>query len=201
MIPIDSLHQLQLQSWCVIDHVLSQEELLALNHKALKLLDDFTPAKIGAKGQFMREESWRKDSILWIDPFNVPVELNPVRKLLDEIQTTLNQQFYLGLNYLEMHWAYYAQGAFYKRHSDVHQKDSNRILTWILYLNPDWKPSDGGELLMYLKSETKKIEPLGARLVLFLSKEIEHEVLVTHQPRLSLTGWFHQKEIHGLPVV
>lgn len=58
-----------------------------------------------------------------------------------------------------------------------------RKLTAILYLNPDWKDGDGGEIRLFVKDgeEVKKVDlsPVGGRLLLFWSDEIPHEVLPT----------------------
>ena len=58
-----------------------------------------------------------------------------------------------------------------------------RKLTAILYLNPDWKDVDGGEIRLFVKDgeEVKKVDlsPVGGRLLLFWSDEIPHEVLPT----------------------
>jgi hypothetical protein len=65
--------------------------------------------------------------------------------------------------------------------------DDARKLTAILYLNPDWKAGDGGELRLYLDDDRDggggdgercvDLSPAGGRLVLFWSDEIPHEVL------------------------
>ena len=59
----------------------------------------------------------------------------------------------------------------------------------ICYLNPDWKPEEGGQLRMYLEEAQLDTLPLAGRLVCFRSDQIEHEVLPATRERLSLTGW------------
>jgi SM-20-related protein len=62
-------------------------------------------------------------------------------------------------------------------------------------LNEQWSAADGGALRIRADNgRFRDIEPLGGRLVLFLSESREHEVLVTRVPRLSLTGWFRGRE-------
>jgi SM-20-related protein len=62
-------------------------------------------------------------------------------------------------------------------------------------LNEQWSAADGGALRIRADNGLfRDIEPLGGRLVLFLSESREHEVLVTRVPRLSLTGWFRGRE-------
>lgn len=58
-----------------------------------------------------------------------------------------------------------------------------RKLTAILYLNPEWKEGDGGEIRLFTKDEEEiknvDLSPIGGRLLLFWSDEIPHEVLST----------------------
>jgi Rps23 Pro-64 3,4-dihydroxylase Tpa1-like proline 4-hydroxylase len=41
------------------------------------------------------------------------------------------------------------QGGCFPMHFDTTPQVSNRQITGTLYLNPDWKPSDGGQLRVY----------------------------------------------------
>jgi SM-20-related protein len=77
---------------------------------------------------------------------------------------------------------------------DVFRNDDRRELSLICYLNErDWDIRDGGELVLYLPGKTnenvKVIHPMPGQLVLFLSREIEHEVKPALRNRMSLTGW------------
>lgn len=64
----------------------------------------------------------------------------------------------------------------------------------LVYLNEDWKQGDGGELKIHQQSgKGMFIAPLARRLVMFKSATVEHEVMLTHTHRKSLTGWLlHQ---------
>ena len=107
--------------------------------------------------------------------------------------------------------AHYPEGARYVRHSDVSAVMSHRRVTAIFYLNPDWEPSHGGELVLYpfadsasttadpaaaVWSTTQPVDDQGnvvvaprlGRLLLFDS-HVEHEVCVTHRPRWAITAW------------
>jgi SM-20-related protein len=91
---------------------------------------------------------------------------------------------------LEVHYAYYPTGTFYKKHLDSFVNDQSRKYSVILYLNEDWVESHAGELLLYLNNDKiVRIEPIAGRLVFFPSHEIPHEVTPTNKPRLSITGW------------
>ena len=47
----------------------------------------------------------------------------------------------------------------------------------MLYLNSDWKKEDGRLLSLYLEGKVRvHISPLGGRIVLLRSNEMEHEV-------------------------
>ena len=58
-----------------------------------------------------------------------------------------------------------------------------------VYLNDEWKENDGGELCVHNEGNRQNISPLNGKSVFFKSNELEHEVLVTHKPRMSITGW------------
>lgn len=56
----------------------------------------------------------------------------------------------------------------------------------IMYLN---SKVDGGELRIYQGNSSQDITPNAGKSVFFKSNELEHEVLVTYLPRMSVTGW------------
>jgi SM-20-related protein len=105
-------------------------------------------------------------------------------------------------------------GSVYPLHIDNPQGlsvDDTRKLTCILYLNPDYKDQDGGELRIVLGDEkglqTIDIPPSGGRLLLFWSDEIPHEVLPTspdadvedeHLDRYALTIWIPTENIRNI---
>jgi SM-20-related protein len=47
----------------------------------------------------------------------------------------------------------------------------------ISYLNSDWKPEDGGELLIHQLNNNQKIAPTQGKTIFFI-KRLLHEVLV-----------------------
>ncbi len=151
-------------------------------------------ASIGTKKATITNKSVRSDMTQWID---FPAA-SPIYEFLEVLRLELNKQLFLGLESWECHYAAYTPGAFYKKHFDqVFSKThdlpnkSQRILTFILYLNRNWESQNGGELILYT-NPLQKIEPVGGRFVLFRSELIEHEVLLTHKTRFSLTGWFRK---------
>jgi hypothetical protein len=105
-----------------------------------------------------------------------------LRALGAEVCTAIGGQF--DCQRMTFQVARYADGARYVRHSDVGPQTPDRRLTFILYLNPDWKEEDGGELRLYLpigkthasaqgsQSYTNAcdVAPLMNRLVMFRSE-------------------------------
>ncbi len=117
----------------------------------------------------------------------------------DLLKAAFNRTLFLGLTDFEGHYAAYPEGGFYERHKDGFRRDSARVVSFVLYLNRDWKPADGGRLRVYTKGQSGgeshvDVDPIGGTMVCFLSGESEHEVLLNHRPRFSLTGWFNRRE-------
>ena len=112
---------------------------------------------------------------------------------MEQLRLRLNRELFLGLFDYECHYAHYPKGAFYKKHVDAFKGESNRRLSTILYLNPQWQPQDGGELVIYDVDGTTELAtvlPVFGSMVIFLSEEFPHEVLTARRSRYSLTGWF-----------
>ena len=155
---------------------------------------DFAAAHIGAGPKLERRAEIRGDSIAWLARAEFPAE-TALLGVLEELRQALNRQAFLGVAELELHYARYPPGSGYARHVDQPVGRDQRRVSIVLYLNEDWSASDGGALRI---DETggvryREIEPLGGRLVLFLSESRAHEVLPTRRARLSLTGWFRSR--------
>ena len=150
--------------------------------------DDLAKAGIGALGDHTIDKKIRGDYVYWLDEKR-DTELNTFYQQLHEMVQQIKRLCFLGISDVECHLAYYPTGTFYKKHVDQFKERSNRIISFVLYLNADWKEGDGGELVIYKKNQEIKIEPLKSRLILFKSAEVEHEVLLTNAERYSLTGW------------
>lgn len=156
------------------------------------------PAGVGRGEAQAVREGIRGDQIQWLEPGQSAL-CDRYLALMDELRQSLNRALFLGLEEFECHFALYPPGAFYQTHLDRFRDDDSRCVTAVLYLNPDWQPADGGELRMYLGAgETLDIPPLAGSLVVFLSGEFPHEVLVAHAERLSLTGWFRRRPVDVL---
>ena len=81
-------------------------------------------------------------------------------------------------------------------HLDNSSVTDPRRITAVYYPNDNWDTKNGGELVLHPNDVAKKkvISPIGDRLVLFWSDEVEHEVLGvtknTSGDRLAVSFWF-----------
>ena len=109
---------------------------------------------------------------------------------------------FLGLFDYECHYAWYPAGGYYRTHLDAFRGEDNRKVSTVVYLNDDWKPSDGGELVIHQPVDDQRLDdttmyamarivtPRFGTMVLFLSEEFPHEVRTAARARYSLAGWF-----------
>ena len=184
--------QLQQQGYSIQTGALSSRMTDALYQYQQALGHDyFEEAGIGRKQKFHKNESVRTDKVCWIDGSSDTGTqwLN----WCNELKTYLNRRLFMGLFSFESHFAYYRPGDFYKRHYDAFKGASNRVLSMVTYLNPDWDPADGGELVLYQNDEDTtgiRVTPALGTVVLFLSEEFPHEVKPASQNRFSIAGWY-----------
>lgn len=147
-------------------------------------------AAIGRQQQQTVNTNVRGDTIHWLSA-DEPTEAAYLATM-NELRNGLNRELFMGLFDYEAHLACYRPGAYYKKHLDAFKGRSNRILTTVLYLNPEWSEADGGELVIYGERGevlTKVLPTLGT-LVIFLSDKFVHEVKPGFKERFSVTGWF-----------
>jgi SM-20-related protein len=178
--------------YVILTDFINTETLNVLSLQCQKIAQtDFKKAGIGKNNNHQINSEIRSDQIYWIqDNKELPQEY---LDNLESLRLALNQKLFLGLFDFECHFAQYSKGTFYKKHIDAFKGVGLRVLSSILYLNPDWKPGDGGELNIYAPSSNTIIEtitPTFGKQVFFLSEMFPHEVLETLKPRQSLTGWF-----------
>ena len=164
--------------------------------QALQKSGRFHPAGTGKSGARVVNERVRGDEIFWLEsPGQNSVQAG-LLKCLEALRDSFNQALFLGLKEVEAHYASYPKGGSYTRHLDCFRdrQDDVRVVSFILYLNEDWKVGDGGELRIFMPDATSQdIAPLGGQLVCFMSRDFEHEVLMSNRPRLSLSGWFKRE--------
>ncbi|WP_347357525.1 2OG-Fe(II) oxygenase [Bdellovibrio sp.] len=190
------LESLAQNNWATANDIFPSEFCLALAQECHRLhhQGELTKASIGHAGSKTINSEIRSDFTLWLEE-NTASELQ--QSFLDQMELlkqTLNQFFYLGLKRFESHFALYPPGGGYDKHIDNHRGSGARRITFVLYLNSDWKKGDGGELSLYEPENEnqliKQIEPRLGTFVLFRSELFPHQVEKSHSHRLSLTGWF-----------
>lgn len=153
----------------------------------------FRRAGIGREEDHQLNRFVRTDKIFWLDKSNPAV--SAYLGWAETLRLGLNRRLFLGLFDYECHYAYYDRGTYYKKHLDAFKGGTNRVVSTVLYLTPNWQPQDGGELVIY-PAEGAGEEPLAnvaprfGQMAIFLSEEFPHEVLTVHRPRYSVTGWF-----------
>lgn len=162
---------------------------LKANLLALNLSQQLLAAKTGNSTNVVQDSLMRGDLIYWLDKKHEDVHENSFFDLMDLFVIYLNQTCYTGITGYEFHYALYEKGSFYKRHFDQFHSDKGRAYSMIMYLNTDWQEKDGGELCIHHAHRSQVISPLNGKCVFFKSSELEHEVLLSHEPRLSITGW------------
>lgn len=207
MVPPQAVHSLEDEFEKIIDGILTQgygysdallsfEEVQALQETFdLRLsTGQFRPAAVGNQAERQILSDIRGDIICWLsEPGLFPAEA----AYFDRIEAMINyfnRTCYLGLLDAELHYAEYPVGAFYKRHLDRFRTDSRRKLSVICYLNQDWLPEEGGQLILYpSENQIERIQPLAGRLVCFESDKLEHEVVSATRARRSITGWLRTR--------
>ena len=127
--------------------------------------------------------------IYWLDRKHNNAYENNFFDLMDSFVSYLNRTCYTGITGYEFHYALYEEGSFYKKHYDQFRNNESRQYSMIMYLNTNWQQNDGGELCIHHREGLQNITPVNGKSVFFKSSEVEHEVLLTNKPRMSITGW------------
>lgn len=178
--------------YSVLPNALPQVLLDKLSRYVQKMpAADFKKAGIGRDSEHQLNQVIRSDEICWIN--NDSEAGADWLEWVESLQAFLNRRLFLGLFSSESHFAHYAPGDFYKKHSDAFKGEANRVLSMVMYLNRDWLAEDGGELLIYTEEETQaaiKVTPSFGTAVVFLSEDFPHEVLPAQRDRFSIATWF-----------
>lgn len=189
------------RGWFVGEHFIGTELCRALYCELHKLAANhaLTDAGVGRGDQHQLRRDIRGDAIIWLNRESQAQRDYLV--LMAELQQQINQALYLGLFEFEAHFAHYPPGAFYKTHYDSFQGRANRIISTVLYLNPEWPQAGGGEMAIYAPDdetrELTRIRPEAGTFVCFLSDRVPHAVLPTQYSRASIAGWFRRNASLG----
>ncbi|MCD0487884.1 2OG-Fe(II) oxygenase [Pedobacter sp. MC2016-14] len=146
-------------------------------------------AGLGNDSLIVQDQLFRGDVIYWLDREHNNSFENEFFDLMDSFVSYLNRSCYTGITGYEFHYTMYEEGSFYKRHLDQFRNNDSRQFSMIMYLNADWQVIDGGELCIHQDGKAECIAPQSGKSVFFKSSELEHEVLMTHKARMSITGW------------
>lgn len=196
MTTAQALAALARDGWCILEDFLAPPEVEALHDEWCRLhaQGQARPGGVGRSGQ--TDSRVRGDEIAWFDPG----ALSPAQKAYwdakERLRSEVNRACWLALTDLESHYAWYPPFAGYRRHQDRPRGRETRVISSVLYLNPDWRADDDGRLRLYLDSAPLDILPQWNRLVLFDSR-IEHEVLPASRSRLSVAGWWKRRDAGG----
>lgn len=199
--PTESLYdriadELAENGYCVLPQLLPAELNLALHHRMLNLdQTDLQPAGIGRELDFQLNNNVRRDEIRWLNQTNA-TDAAYINNMA-EFRLAINRRLFMGLFDYESHYAHYAPGAFYKKHMDAFKGQSSRVLTTVLYLNPEWHTTDGGQLIIYAPESDAiitSVTPNFGTFVIFLSEQFPHEVVKAQRDRYSISGWFRLQD-------
>jgi SM-20-related protein len=187
----DEVRALGASEHFVRDGVLGEAPVVALREAAEHLHARGTAFGIAGVGRgegHLRDARVRSDETTWLEPHTPGFA--PLFALFEDVGRALNHGAYLGLERFDVQLARYDRGSFYARHRDAFGGAAGRQVTAIYYLNPGWRPEQGGQLRLYLPNPVD-VAPQADRLVVFLSERVEHEVLPAFGIRYAATAWFH----------
>lgn len=191
---------LRAAGWVAMEGLFASGLLTGLYDDAQRLASSgrLRPAGIG-RGEARRPGgSVRGDRTLWLDEADSGPAARAFLAALDALRVALGRRLLLGLDEVEAHYALYPPGAAYARHRDRFRDDGlsargGRVLSLACYLNPRWGAANGGALRLHLPDGARDFAPSAGTTVLFLSDEVEHEVLPATRPRYSVAAWFRQR--------
>ncbi|WP_309893053.1 2OG-Fe(II) oxygenase [Archangium sp.] len=190
----EEIQSLGERGWFTRASFLGEAEARAVHAEAKARVEagQLRPAGIRRGADHTLDRATRGDFITWVTQEEEGSGIRRLRDTYAALGETLSAEAYLGLGRFDLQLAWYpGDGALYARHFDAFPGQSNRRVTAIYYLNPDWVPAHGGLLRLYPEGGPVDVEPTLDRLVVFLSERIEHEVLPSQAPRLALTAWFY----------
>ncbi len=175
----------------IAENFLTKDLSFHLKKNLLRLQknNELVRAGTGDTNKLIHGNLYRTDRIHWLDRDHNNEYENTFLDLVEEFIVFLNETCYTGITGYEFHYTIYEKGDSYKKHIDQFRHNDSRKFSMVIYLNDNWQHGDGGELCIYQDLIPQFISPLNGKSVFFRSSEMEHEVLCSHKPRLSITGW------------
>lgn len=194
-------NDLQQQGWSACDDLIAPAIVADLRQEALVQWQqgEFNPAGVGRGKDRIIDQTIRSDKVSWLTQEHTSPAQAIYWQTIEQLRATLNRRLYLGLVDFEAHLSVYLPGDRYRRHVDQFRGASLREVSVILYLNDDWQPASGGELLLYSDRQSRtplqRFYPAAGKLVVFMSADFPHEVLPATRQRLSMTGWYKKRDL------
>lgn len=186
---------LAINNWAIGQNIFSKSYCQALAHECQTRHQQggFQKASIGSGIHKTENTEIRGDFTQWIEEDTASPLLILLRFQLKVLMEQLNLNFFMSLKHFETHFAVYPPKAQYQKHVDNLNGSGARQITFILYLNENWKKGDGGELTIYHATHENErviqIEPSLGTFLLFRSDLFPHQVETNLKQRLSITGW------------
>jgi SM-20-related protein len=185
--------------WAMTNDLLPPDVLTALAAEARQQWENsqFHEAGVGRGTAHTLRADIRGDHVLWLDSQNPTPAQAPYGEAMEDLRQHLNRDLYLSLVGFEAHYAVYPPGAFYRKHRDRFTDNDERMLSSVLYLNPEWSDAQGGQLRLYDANDDPCVDilPRLGTFVLFRSETVPHEVLPATHHRYSLTAWFRRRSL------
>ncbi|WP_299357595.1 2OG-Fe(II) oxygenase [Mucilaginibacter sp.] len=175
----------------ITQNFISAQLSLQLKQNLINIYSEklFKHAGTGNDKDVKHDSKIRGDMIYWLDRKHNNSHENAFFDVMDSFILHLNNTCYTGITGYEFHYTLYPIGSFYKKHLDQFKSNDSRKYSMIIYLNTGWLEADGGELCIHHIDDLQIISPENGKSVFFKSNELEHEVLCTNKPRMSITGW------------
>jgi SM-20-related protein len=203
------LQELSSRGYVVIPNFLPTDLQAALREDVttLRKSNKFKVANIGQDSTNALNQEIRVAETCFLGPSKLKDIPSQARATLYNVlgQVRMDLPGPLDPNLTELLYAFYPKGGFYRRHRDAIPGSASvlRSFSLLLYLNQDWTPSDGGQLLLHCDSGGDElpdgeesnfitVKPEGGTLVLFQSDLVPHEVLDTNAERLAVVGWYNR---------
>lgn len=176
----------------IAENFLTPQLTIDLRNNLISLYNEEQMQTAGTGNSLLvtHDRSVRSDVIYWLDKKHNNAHENTFFEIMDAFIVYLNSSCYTGITGYEFHYALYEKGSFYKKHLDQFRNNQSRQYSMVIYLNTGWETGDGGQLsIHHADGAMQQVDPTSGKTVFFKSSELEHEVLMTNKPRMSITGW------------